>query len=818
MTPRACAALAWSGAVALLVGCDVPDLPPDDPGPHPCELDPPGAEATLPVGEVADGQWVMTDGKLLVPAGEWFALGGWATDVAVHPTGRWVVAAVGGLSDDQRGLVVIETEQWTVTDELGLDGTFMGLLFDDDGERLWVAGSDRNEVVRLAFQGGELTQDGIAEDVCEFPIALQHEPGRDRVIAVCNVSRQLVLLDPETLAFDPLVDVIDVSSNPYEVVVLPERDEVYVSGWTSREVLVVDLDARAEVDVVPVGKNPQGLAVDPDSGMVLVVATDHDSLAVIDPAARAVTQTLPLDPALPDLYGGSPSEVAVDAAARRVYVPHGKENRVAVYDADTLELLGSIPTQWYPTAVALCADCPGGPELVLTSGKGTGAGPRGSAQSIRDTIEGSFGHVPVPGPATLEAYSEAVAEALQRPRTLHDAHCPHGTWFPVPTDDHVSTPITHVIVLMRENKTFDAELGDAGLGDGDPSLVMYDETMTPNLRALAARFTLLDNYYQLGEVSLQGHQWAVYGMTNDYMERLYDFHDEFVQLSVSESSQPENVPIYVHLHEHGVPVISMGQVVGSFELEGVLDMDFPGIVWSTAILDEQKAAYVVEQIEGGDLPPFTFLVLPNNHTVGTTPGQWTPEFMVADNDHATGMVVEALTHSEIWPTSVLFIFEDDAIQGGDHVAAHRSPLVVVSPYAKRGYVSSVQASTPSVHATIERIFGAPPMNRFDAAATPLYDAFTTEPDYEPYTALPRQIDEAFNPAGAEGAEKCAQMDFSIPDQAHGLNDVLWRHLRGTEPPWSLDGEPLPFDEEEAEEEREKFEAFWARHPDVAPPR
>jgi len=770
-----------------------------------CDVGTPSADATLPVGEAGPGQWILTDGRALVPAGAWLDLQGWGIDVAVHPSGSWAVASTAGYG--RKALELVDLEAWAVVQEINLPGAFMGLAWNDDGSRLYAAGSSQDVVYALDFDGEALSV-ATSADVPGFPLAVAWDADRDLVLAASAVESDLYFLDPGTLE---IADLVSLWSTPYEMVVLPDRDEALLSGWGSDDVMVVDLATRSLVDRIDVGKNPQGMALDPETGEVLVLNTDQDSLSVLDPETGAVLETVSTNPDSPDLLGSQPVEIALDPSDRRLYVPHAKENRVAVYSADTLELLGSIPTEWYPTAVALCPDCPGGPHLLVTTAKGTGTGPRVSGQSLPRMLRGSIGSIPIPDDVALAAMTADAVDANARPETLHPASCPDGAFFPVPTGPGVNTPIEHVILLVRENKTYDSELGDLGVGNGDPDLVLFDETMTPNLRALARRFTLLDNYYQLGEDSMQGHNWTVYGMTNDYLERLNPSSDSFFfQFTTEEVGHAANAPIYKHLYDHGIEVTDMGEALGMFDMDGVIDLDFPGVVFNTSVKDEEKAQYVARVIERGRLPAFTYLLLPNNHTVGTSPGFPTPESMISDNDYATGLVVEALSHSEYWGNTVLFLVEDDALQGGDHVAGHRSPCLVISPWAKRGYVSSVQASSPSVHRTIEQIFGVPPMNRFDGGATPLYDAFTTRPDIEPYVALPRQIPDEVNPDNGRYARESARMEWRIPDQARGLDRILWAHFKGEDPPWARDEEgnalPIPFDEEEAAEEREHYEA------------
>jgi hypothetical protein len=374
--------------------------------------------------------------------------------------------------------------------------------------------------------------------------------------------------------------------------------------------------------------------------------------------------------------------------------------------------------------------------------------------------------------------------------------CPTG--FPVPAGPGGPSPIEHVVLIVRENKTYDALLGDLETGDGNPDLVLYGEDVTPNLHALARRFAHHDNFYDDGEDSTQGHLWLTSAFVNDYMERMNLSGGDFDADVMMEAGAPDFGTFFTHLLRHGVPFRNYGEVVGTMgqwngqRVMEHTDLRFPGLFFNLSVKDEEKADYVAARlVDDEDFPSFVFIGLPNDHTFGTRPGRPTPESMVNDNDYATGLLVDRISRSRFWPSTAIFIVEDDPQQGADHVDYHRSILVVASPWAKRAHVSSVHGSIPSLLRTIELILGLPPMCRYDALATPLWDAFSPVPDFEPYTVLPRTIADAVNPVDAPGAAASMRMDFSGPDRNPGLGAVLWLARKGTPiPRWASAWRPM----------------------------
>ena len=513
------------------------------------------------------------------------------------------------------------------------------------------------------------------------------------------------------------------------------------------------------------------------------------------------------------------------------------DNAVSILDAATLKPQAAIPVGWYPTSVALS-----GTTLVVLNAKGLGAGPitaaQGNPSQGKALMVGSISLVDL-ATADLPALTRQVLANIERPSTLFPFDCPG---FPVPTRPTDKSPIEHVVLIVRENKTYDTLLGDLGdkNANGDPSLALYGEGVTPNVHALARQFAHHDNFYDDSETSTQGHLWLSSSFVNDYMERTwledYRNHPGFSSDPDAKYGEPAFGTFFTHLIAHKVDFTDYGEVTGIVQ-SGVVshvDLGFPGMFFDLTVTDQSKAAYVAGQITGkGILKPFTYVLLPNDHTNGTTPGAPTPEAMIGDNDAATGQLVDAISHSQFWKSTAIFLVDDDAQIGADHVDYHRSICVVMSPWVKHGYVSHVQTSLPSLFRTFEQIFGIPPMNRYDALAPALFDVFTTKPDETPFEAVtvsPAVLGMT-NPPDVASASYSTLMDFRGPDRNADLGDVLWWERTGAPPPGSRIAREVarglpptlsPADDDDGREEA-LYEAGWNAayeyidaHPEIHP--
>jgi len=627
----------------------------------------------------------------------------------------------------------------------------------------------------------------------------------------------------------------ETSAGVWDVRYLPDRDALLT---TSLDGDAVDLVLRGSgaTGSMTVGQTPLGLDVSPDETRAWVAVSGTNDVVAID--LDAWKETARADAASDDLVTeegvrlgrSNVNDVLLSPDGSRLYASRGADNAVSVFDAADLTHLGAFPTSWYPTALAASPD---GAELYVAQGKGFRSG-------------GLLGMVPVDA-LDLAAESEAVRANYHRGAEVFPFAC--DGFFPIPTRPDLPSPIEHVILVVKENKTFDCVFGAMEGVDGDPELVRWGEEITPNQQALAREFNISDNFYVESANSDQGHMLLTAGMLNDFAERMVmeSRRTDLMGFQVAVEATSEGGNIFTHLLDHGVDIAIYGEIVGMFveAADGSLpfqysDPGFPGgPATNMDARDSAKAQHMIDRIEEGHFPPFTFLLLPNDHTGGAAPGNPTPEAEVADNDEAVGMIVDSLSHSEHWEETLIIVLEDDPQGCKDHVDKYRSFLLVISPWTKRGYVSSVNSSYQSVFNTIYRILGVPPLGRTEASAAPLWDLFTVEKDLSAYDLIPRQVpEEKITALDTPGAEASMRMDFRSPDRNPGLGVVLdayrlWRMGRISreeaqrridegiwpDPASWGEGETARAraaawweeQEEESEEERLAFDHAWAQY-------
>ena len=371
---------------------------------------------------------------------------------------------------------------------------------------------------------------------------------------------------------------------------------------------------------------------------------------------------------------------------------------------------------------------------------------------------------------------------------------------PIPAKPGDASPITHCLYIIKENRTYDQVFGDMPEGNGDASLCLFPERATPNLHQLAREFVLLDNFYAESEVSADGHEWSMAAYATDFVEKTWPLnygHKKSKFPYPAEGVFPVALPASGYLwdraREAGVSYRSYGEFVQNAattnqpstthlkSLQGHFDPWFIGFDLNYS--DDIRAHRFISELKRfeaeGEMPRLQILRLPNDHTHGVTAGHLTPTAYVADNDAALGKVVEAVSRSKFWPSTAIFVVEDDAQNGPDHVDAHRTEALVISPYSRRHQVDSTMYSTSSMLRTMELILGLQPMTQFDAAATPMFNAFTAEAKTEPYAALPARVDlRATNTVAAWGTK--LKFDFAKEDAADDrlFNEVIWRSVKG----------------------------------------
>ena len=588
--------------------------------------------------------------------------------------------------------------------------------------------------------------------------------------------------------------VFDIQRDPFD----PLGNTFYATDQSTSKVHEIDAAQAKITRSVDVEKSPAQL-VFLDATYMIVAEAFGDSIALINRATGKVDARVPVfEPDAP--HGFSPTAMAYDPATSRLYAVLAGVNAVEVYDVamgspPTITPAGRFSTAWWPTGILVDADG----SLVVINGKGHGTGPDLTQQGpsygvITDLMAGSVQRIPASEFANLAKHSADVqmGHELGKLKGNPEITCPAGADdFPIPATNTAgpSKLIKHVIFVVRENKTYDAVLGDrADLGDGDPKLIMaptveMQDAIWQNARAIASTFVNFDNFYTDAEQSLQGHVWTANARTSDYVERTWlstwgRGTRPPTEPSTTKESSPVEGSIFHWLGNNNVDYDNMGEIVGN--APNGLDGKYPGLVYAGSLVDTKKSCYMAGRIRlTCDLKQFTYAVQPNDHTNGGSAGSAAPEVMIAVNDEATGMLLDALSHSPNWKDTLLIISEDDPQDGGDHVDLHRTVMWMASPWTRRKYTSHGHYDMASIYKLVSHIFGIPYNNDSIRNAMLPADAFTSTPDYTPFTYLPRKVAAPCNPDGTKHAKAAAEAkwDFADPDDQPGLSEQVEEMLR-----------------------------------------
>ncbi|MBK6795892.1 MAG: bifunctional YncE family protein/alkaline phosphatase family protein [Acidobacteria bacterium] len=662
-----------------------------------------------------------------------------------------------------------------------------------------------------------------------FPAGIAASPDGKHLYVVENLSNQVSVIELGANS-GKVVSKIAVGEYPYDCAISRDGKKLFVSNWGSRSVSIIETADNHVMGNVQTGDHPNDLELTRDGKKLYVANANSNSVSVIDVLQGREVEAIStaLHPKSP--IGSTPNAVALSPDEKTLYIANADNNNVAVVDVGTpgaSRVKGFIPTGWYPTSVRTSKD---GKRIFVANGKGTisAANPKGpnpykardkDTEYIGAVLKGSVSLINVPAQVKLAQLTRRVySNSPYTDELLKAARAPREkTAIPVRIGD--PSPIKHVIYVIKENRTYDQVLGDMKEGNGDPNLAIFGEEVTPNQHALAREFVLLDNFYVDAEVSADGHNWSTAAYATDYVEktwptnysrrgRTYDYEGQ------KNISRPTGGYIWDYCARAGVSYRSYGEFVSIREgkpggggelggdpnskakkenftyesaLTGHFSPSFPS--WDLTIPDNVRIdSWLTEFREfekNGNLPQFQIVRIGGDHTQGTRVGAPTPRAHVAENDLAVGRLVEAVSHSKYWESTAIFILEDDAQNGPDHVDAHRSPAFVASAYTKRKVVDSTMYSTSGMLRTMELILGLQPMSQYDAAATPMYNSFTDKADLTPFKHRPARIDiNEKNPRNAVGSVRSQQMDFTKEDAAPDIefNEIIWKSVKGASSP------------------------------------
>jgi YVTN family beta-propeller protein len=660
------------------------------------------------------------------------------------------------------------------------------------------------EAVQFNFLTGEIIK---RVRVGEFPYAVKVLPGNR--LAVANWGEaSLSILDGDTLS---VLRTVPVGSHPTDEFVLSSHRQLLVACSDSDLVSVINLESLQEVRRLRIqvpnsevgGGQPDALAFNPATGKLIVALAAVNALAVVNLGASE--EEPKLEGIVP--VGAYPTALVYSPAARKLYIADGRNLVTGPTSPRQGEAgaVGATATPLEPRRRSQLPN-PAGPLHNIDPGS--------RSDYIGYLIGGGIEALGDAELATLGAQGRTLAQQVygETPPEISPESRDLIRFFSAKTNPHA--PIRHVIYVIKENRTYDQVLGDMKQGDGAPDLALFGKPVTPNHHALASQFVLFDNFYVDGDVSAAGHVWSTAASSTDYVNKLWpSFYAHHLKYDFvgpdydgdDEHDRPLAIPasgfIWDRAQKAGVSYRDYGEWC-------VDEDDHPGLTrcYVRGLKDHYDPHYVdgigavtdQERIEewerefhafeqNGQMPQFTIMHLPNDHTLGTRPGRPTPRAMVADNDLALGRLVDVVSHSRFWPETAIFVLEDDAQDGPDHIDAHRSVLLVASPYVRHGFVEHAHFSTASVLKTIEQILGLPSLTYFDDRAPSLFADFEAQPVLGGYTALSPQISlDEVNQIDAPGAQESERWDFTHPDRApeQELNRVIWKSVKGkdSEPP------------------------------------
>ncbi len=718
-----------------------------------------------------------TGWRLSPPQGAVATVGTMPQGVALSPDARRIAVVEAGAGPP--GLRILNVPVLDGARDIKLKGAFGRPIWLDDAT-VAVAGANDDALEIVDVNSGNVSRIVIGRG--SWPAAIALAPG-GRVAAVAGDGDSNVALVDLNAA--TVTKRFASGAHPSAVAFSADGGALYVLSRAESSLRAVRI-SDGSVRTAAVGRHPAAMALDATGRYLLVAASDDDELEAFDTQTERIIARRRFSLPFGGEWGTLPNSVTV--SAKDVYVTLAGANGVARlrFNAPQLSAPATARTGWYPTDVAVTRDG----TLFVTDGMGEGTRPN---PQYNPYLHRNHGYVAEQRYGTVRAIAAAsLDDAGGGTALLAENAAPQWT---APTQQTVvrpGGPIRHVIYIIKENRSYDQVLGDVRGADGDPQLVWFGEKITPNQHGIARRFGIFDNAYVDAEVSADGHNWSDAAIANDYTERFwpatyggrreaYDY-DFGVGPNVPRGGYLWDAAAKAHItyRNYGEGVVELSSrlppITTHRHLVGHYDPRYVG--WNLRYSDLDRLAEwrreFNEYIKDGDLPALEVLWLPNDHTAGTAPGRPTPQAYVAQNDLAVGRLVDAVSHSRYWGSTAIFILEDDAQAGPDHVSDQRSTFYVASPYA-RGGLRHEHYSTAGVLATIERILGLAPLSYYDATSAPLYEAFGTTPNVRPYDAVVPKVDpHSLNRATAYGAAASARLDFSRPDAADPrvMQDVL----------------------------------------------
>lgn len=760
---------------------------------------------------------VLPNGWSLSPAGRQFPLGDLPLNIAVSHDGKRMAVTNNGQSIQSIQLIDPAAEK--VLHTLVIPKAWYGLAFSDDDKSLYVSGGNDNRINqyniienKLVFTDSFLLGKPWPKKIAPAGIAVDNKS--NKLFVVTTEDSSLYVINTATNA---ILHKMTLGAEGYACVLSPKKDQLYISVWGGDQVLQVNTKDYTVGARVVVGDNPNEICMTKKGDYLFVANANDNAVSVIQTSTMKVIETLNAALFADAVPGATSNGVSLSADEKRLYIANADNNSLAVFDVSIpgkSSSLGFIPVGWYPTNVKVL-----GKKIFVSNGKGFTSmpNPRGpnpvvrkqkvayqksgdlkpeEVQYIGGLFKGTMSIIDEPKPQEMAMYSKSVYS--NSPYTKDKELTALGeVGSPIPMKVGDSSPIKHVFYIVKENRTYDQVLGDVKKGNGDTSLVLFGEDITPNQHALVNEFVLLDNFFVDGEVSADGHNWTFGAYATDFLEKNWPTSyggrgGEYNAEGTRVVANNKGGFIWDLCKRNNVSYRTYGEFADDYKanipvLEGHFCPYFTS--WDEKVRDttrfnqwrrEFDSLYAINAV-----PQMNTLRFINDHTEGLSVGRPTPFAHVADNDWAVGLFVEYLSKSPIWKETAIFIVEDDAQNGPDHVDAHRTTAYVAGGYVKRGFVDHTPYSTTSMLRTMELILGLPPMTQYDASAVPMWRSFSKTPNLKPFQSIPAKVDlNEKNVKMNALAKKSMGFDFSKEDRVNDMefNEVIWKAVKGENSP------------------------------------
>lgn len=763
----------------------------------------------------ATGQILLPNGWKLSPAGRSLQLGDLPLNMQLSPSGKLLAVTNNGQSTQT--IQLIDPVHEKILDEREIDQAWYGLAFSNNEKDLYVSEGNANCILDYSLKGNKLRvpdtiQLGRAwpnEKICPTGMAVTKD--NSRLYTVTKEDSSVYIVD---LPNRKVLNKIKLKNIAYSCLLSPDEKTLYISLWGGDEVAVFNTASETVTSNIKTGGHPNELLLNKKGSLLYVANANDNTVSVVNTADNKVTEMLSTVLYPTRLTGSTTNGLALSANEKTLYIANADNNCLAVFDLSApgnSKSKGFIPVGWYPTNVKVLnhkilvsngkgftsLPNPEGPQPYAkedNSGYQTGSTVNSRLQYIAGLFKGTLSIIDEPADDQLKTYTKQVyANTPFTDKKVKQAEGEEGS--PIPRKPGQKSPIKYVFYIIKENRTYDQVLGDVKKGNGDKSLCIFGEQVTPNQHAIANDFALMDNFYVDAEVSADGHNWSMAAYATDIVEKTWPTTYGKRGGSTSfEGGRPATYPkdgfIWDYCQRAGITYRSYGEF-GEYNnahiksLKGHMSPHSPG--FDLDIQDQVRVDAWEHDFDSllavGAVPQLSTIRISDDHTSGQRKDKYTPIAAVADNDLAVGRLIDHLSHSPIWKESVMFMLEDDAQNGPDHIDAHRSPVYVAGPYVKRNAVVHSMYSTSGVLRTIELILGLPPMSQYDAAALPMYECFTAKPDFTPFVHKAALVDlNARNMGKTKSSKRSEQFNFNKEDAApdRDLNEVIWKSVKGEE--------------------------------------